>query len=253
MDGGENKVDKPVPLDPTAIAYLWMAVELNLNILIIGEGVNGLINFLAGFILDYRTVLDLRDDSRSNGRINYATLSAKSRDFRSIREKTIGIFPDRVIYETENGHVNDIFAMSRYGISFMAAARCGPCNNLVKSLLSKQFGVSNSNIHMLDIAVWAGSSGTVSKITEYKWLDRAEMIANKDRLASKRYSNMLIMGYGRVYSENLPESKVLKAYSRMNIVGKGGVRGELVARKLFVEDAMMAGAPINPESYYDIR
>jgi len=63
--------------DPYALAYLWIALELNYNILVLSKtDANEFIDALALFIPRYYTVLDLRKN-RSIDLINFTRIADK--------------------------------------------------------------------------------------------------------------------------------------------------------------------------------
>lgn len=244
-----------------ALSYLWVAMELNLNVLIMSNSLDTtrFTDSLSAFIPPYQTVIDTRKDHNvNNGRTNFARLLENGKGLFNGGTKTImGMMPDRVIAGNSVSETKNLFRVSKYGISFIASVNAD-CNSVhtVKMLQSKPFNISNNDMCMLDIVVAMKDDNTISRITEYKWVERAELIIREDDIASKRYSNMLIFDHGAI-NPDICASKVAKVYSRSNVVAIKEISNELSARAKFLSsvDKYVHGFHKHDPilMYYDIK
>ena len=151
--------------------------------------------------------------------------------------------PDRII-ERSTDSLGFLFDFPKYGTSFIASVGWDPHGrSIVKALRSRRFGVSASDINALDISIVLSDSEQICSITEYRWLERAEISTIERGFVLRSINNISIMSGGKFNGNNLQASKVIEAYARSNFVSKDCALMELDRRKGFLEKSVMGGNP----------
>lgn len=226
--------------DKSILAYAWMAIESNYNIIVFCNGEsNGFVDALSAFIPNYHLVLELsslRDplDRRMN--------------FHSARRIPYGFMPARII--SKNREISRLFSMSKYGTSFLAQLNGDFSNkSIVRKLKKSPFSIKDNQISALDISI-SIKSHAIKAMTEYKWLERAET------KSYNRFENMRMIEHGRMSRHSLENSKVMANYMRLNLVNMQEAIRELERRAEFlgtlVEKAAN-GTAHGIESYYETK
>ncbi|MGI0100188.1 MAG: hypothetical protein ACREBH_00470 [Candidatus Micrarchaeaceae archaeon] len=253
----------PLPgaeVDSSVLAYLWLALEANFNIIVASERCSAcIVRLISRFIAPYERTLDAIGGIGMMGDTNFTHVPSRAgiRMLAGIANKTI---PDRIIACCHSrSEVGRLFSMSRYGSSFIACIDSGFEGMLpVRSLESERFGVRSRDISLLDCIVFAGWDGnrcSVNALTEYSWLDRWE-IARTDRHL-KRYKNMGVVKEGALDFGNIGESKLARAYSDIHLTRKDDFVKELSGRSDFIKGlapSMPCGNWYNTVGmYFDVR
>lgn len=244
--------------DSAALSYLWMAIELDFNVIILAndqECADSISDALAAFVPAYATALEMpKPNGKLDRRLNFISMepSASEREMR----KAVGeLVPDLVIAK-ENSRIRDIFRIARQGTGFMATATGNfKGRHVVSMLQSGKFNVALKDISMLDISVLAerkDGNPCISSITEYKWLERDEIRHSTDPY--RLYRNARMITESKLNLEELPRSKLIEKYSKLNLVRGKDALGELLKRKAFIE-SLLSEPAIDKQvaMYYEIK
>jgi len=251
--------------DRKALAYIWIAVELGCNIIVFGENGADLERFVDAvsvFVPPHMNLMDLRTGRASDPRINFMGVIqtgklAPQRNQR-IAERYM---PDYVIStNVRNGELNDTFALSKHGVSFISQITGDFINMpIVKALQSRPFKVEKRNIQMLDLSVFIENEGNAIKlktITEYRWLCRAETVKYKEK-SMVEYSNMHIACNGNLDDGKALKSKVMGTYGRLSLFSEEETMEELHKRANFLSSLGDATQSVtghhSVEMYYEIK
>ncbi len=249
------------------LAYLWIAIESDYNVLVSAENdadADSFIESLSNFVPPYKTVIETNAGSPVfDKRINFLSLiQPKGASFADNMKFIQKQMPDRlIIRNVEKGNLDTIFSLSKEGISFTASIG----NNLigkqtVKLLQSNLFKVKPSNMQMLDISVILGKENgkyKIISITEYKWLDRGEIRAKEWEFIPKRYENIRILKDGKLNVSDILSSKVVRNYAKQNLISEEAVIDEIRSRSSLLDELITANfdgkKPNLMEMYYEIK
>jgi hypothetical protein len=242
--------------DPYALAYLWIALELNYNILVLSKtDANEFIDALALFIPRYYTVLDLRKN-RSIDLINFTRIADK-RESNINRAKAVcakflpkkaemakenlifSLMPDRILSNGDSP-TSALFRFSKFGISFTTSISGNFRNrSIIKLLKSKPYQIRGGDINALDISILLDGDKNglyISAITEYSWLERAEMRATDQAIIAKSFQNSRI-AYNRALDfDNAKKSKLAIEYARANLLDVESINEEIEKRAEFINN-----------------
>lgn len=245
--------------DPLSLAYLWIAIELNCSMVVFHrrEKAEGLIDGLGMLAPRYHTILDISRDSDVNSRINFMKMISKGRSngmpgILGLPKMLAGrhahraggamaaVMPDRVIDRSEDS-LGLLFGFAKYGVSFIASVGGDFYNrSIVRALRSGRFGIRPSDISAVDVSIMLDGSG-ICRITEYRWLERAEIKATERDFVPKSVYNISMMQNRQFNRDNAPISKVVEAYAESNFISKGYALKELEKRADFLKRAAMEG------------
>lgn len=242
-------------IDLRTLAYLWIAIEYDYNILILGrqKPARELVEGLSLFIPRYRTALDITRDNRAIGRINFSKATNAGRLGRAGVEMAIeAAKPDRLIAANAR-FLGMLFAYPKFGISFMGSIEgCDPSRGIVRALLARPYRISRSDINSLDISIVLDSAG-ISSITEYRWLEKAETSILEGRILAKNYRNAAIFRWGAPNPEQIGLSKVIESYAKSNLISVGYASNELDRRAEYLRRIGTGKQVLDPiERYYEI-
>lgn len=243
--------------DKEVLAYLWLALELNYNVLVLAKKAErrqagSFIDAISAFVPFHKTVLDLSAHTDRDRRINFLSINPKIKkgDTNLIINR---LMPDMIITKSAD-NLRNLFHNATYGINFIALLEGNFYNRqIVKMLQSKYFGVKKEDISMLDISVFLEAdkgSCKISAITEYKWLDRE--FKSKDP-SFKKFKNIQITN-GQ--TNNIRNSKLVENYCKSNLVSVDEAMEELTRRVEFLNDFIKESKnkEIRPiEMYYEIK
>jgi hypothetical protein len=253
--------------DKHILAYLWLAVEANYNILIFKPketDESSLTEAISTFIPHYRTAINMQEDKRSfDRRINHLNIvSEKKLSVKNQIDTIQKALPDYIIAKNlSKNYLDLLFSLSIYGTSSIISINFNPNNvQIVKMLKSKHFKVKEQHIPALDICLVlekAEDSYKISKMTEYKWLSKAEMVINQDNQIYKQYENMYVIQNGIFNLANIQSCKVMQNYSNLNLIDPEDAVKELEKRVNLLQelcDIYNAKKEVkSAEMYYEIR
>ena len=251
--------------DKMVLAYIWIATEMDYNIIVSSSNetaATSLIESITMFVPIFQKVIDIRyKGAVLDNKINFLNLVSKenygkTKQLEFIRET----MPDRIVVINPEKQMNKIFSLSLEGISFTASIKGDPTSmQLTKILASSPFKVNPQNLHMLDLSVILSSSNgaSISSITEYRWLEKGEIIPKDDEMISKRYANIKIIENGLLNSDQILNSKLIREYSKENLITKTEALDEIKRRAEFLDELCKTDfnkTGQNPlEMYYEIK
>lgn len=236
---------------PELLAYLWLAVETNHNLIISGAPASGKTSFLLAlnaFVPKYQRVITIEEDVNElkfhSNFMNSVSLQGSTVLGRaSTRDQVINALhlrPDRLIVgEIRGSETNEMLSGSNYGVPFMTTMHSsGNGQAILSRLQAKPMGVEPQILTMLDVSVFMRQEGLMSRkvesVLEYRWLSRDEI--SVDELDSGSEMKMLELGKNGAQNEDAIEgSKVVGAYMETHLVSLARCRKELKKRAEYLK------------------
>lgn len=236
---------------PELLAYLWLAIETNHNMIISGAPASGkttLLLALSAFVPKYQRVITIEEDVNElkfySNFINSVSLQGSTLGGRaSTRDQVINALhlrPDRLIVgEMRGREASELLSGSNFGVPFMSTMHSsGNGQAIIGRLQSKPMSVEPDTISMLDVSVFMRQCGLMSRrvesIMEYRWLVRDELGSGGNEAGSQL--EMLEVGRdGGLDEAALEGSKVIASYSGTHAVSMARARKELKSRAAFLK------------------
>ncbi|MEM3202315.1 MAG: ATPase, T2SS/T4P/T4SS family, partial [Candidatus Micrarchaeaceae archaeon] len=170
-------------VDLEAIAYLWLALDAGVNILIVGAPAAGKTTFLKAIselIPNYRRIISIETEANeikfSENYLNAINLKASTKGTSLVKEtiNALHMRPDQLIIgEIIGPEAKQVFSSGNYGIPFIATMHSNEGGDmLLHRLMAKPMEVELDSLHALNIAVFLDKEGKerkVKKICEYRW------------------------------------------------------------------------------------
>ncbi|MEM3572111.1 MAG: type II/IV secretion system ATPase subunit [Candidatus Micrarchaeaceae archaeon] len=234
------------------LAYLWLAIEAGLNIVVAGAPASGkttLLNALLSFVPKYNRILTVEEDVNEirfyPNAINVVSLyGSRYNGAVATKEQVINALrmrPERlVVGEIRAEETKELFAGANLGIPFMTTMHSNEDGlALLKKLLVKPMSVDPNALSALDLSVFTAQIGLAKRILsdayEYKWLSRAEAEASAEVIDDSNAVEITkVVGNGAINPEAIKESKVIGAYSARNGISKNSALRELKARQSYL-------------------
>ena len=239
---------------PELLAYIWLALETNHNILISGAPASGKTSMLLAlnaFVPRYQRVITIEEDVNElkfySNFMNSVSLQGSTIEGRaSVKDQVINALhlrPDRLIVgEIRGSEANEMLSGSNFGIPFMTTMHSsGNGQAVVNRLQAKPMGVESQILSMLDISIFMRQEGLMSRkvdsVVEYCWLSRDEI--GVDELNGGEQFRMLETGKdGALLPDTLERSKAMRAYSKAHLLSMARCRKELGKRAAFLKSML---------------
>lgn len=254
---GRNMGAENILLDGTAspdvIAYLWIALESRMNVIVSGgraSGKSALISALAGFLPRHSrlAVIGNRTDEPLPMGPLFCVASVDGSGYGNIDTgeqvaELLGTRPDRMIFgEVRGREAAALFSGANEGVPFITTVRSDEGGlSLPVMLNAKPICIGPVALSMLDLSVHMMRTDPetvhIASISEYLWLSRAETECGSDIGNGDSVEELPLLEYG-TFGKNLERSKVLKAYSRMMGVGIAYAVAEQKARADAIRKAL---------------
>lgn len=217
-------------LTPDIAAYLWLAIELNYNMIISGApsaGKTTMLTALASFLPRYVRIVSVEEDVNElkfhSNFINSINLQGNSNTEVNLKEQIINALhlrPDRLIIgEIRGAEAHDVFFGSNIGVPFMTTLHSQlDTKSLLYRLRSKPMSIEPNLLKSLDIAIFIShnqidNSRKIENISEYNWLAKGETLDDLNLPAVKILS---VAENGLSQIRGLKKSKVIKKYSEVH-------------------------------------
>jgi flagellar protein FlaI len=236
-------------------AYLWMAIDSGLNIIIAGSGGNGeaqLLFSLCPFIPRYEKAFvfgnGVEEMKYYSNFVNFVSKTSKTHEGelkRQIRAAP-SLNANRLILERAAGkETRELFWYANRGIPFLATIKASDEYDILKKL-KEEMAVAPNTLNMLDIALFMSqgpkSVWAVKSIFEYKWLSRTEYFVEEAKTAKEfEYKTTRIASDYSFDKELLERSKVVDSYSDANVISRKEAMAEYDKRNEFLKGAAQSG------------
>ena len=237
---------------PELLAYLWLAIETNHNIIISGAPASGKTSFLLAlnaFVPRYQRVITIEEDVNElkfySNFMNSVSLQGSTVLGRATtRDQVINALhlrPDRLIVgEIRGSETNEMLSGSNYGVPFMTTMHSsGNGQAVISRLQAKPMGVEPQILTMLDVSVFMRQEGLMSRkvdsVLEYRWLSRDEISVEELDTGSgmKMFESCKD---GLLDEKALEGSKVINAYMKTHLLSRAQCKKELKKRVEYLKD-----------------
>ncbi len=235
------------------IAYIWMAIECDLNIIISGapaSGKSSLLMSIVSLMPRYHRIISIEENINevmlSSNFINSVSLQGMTSkgkiDTKAQVINSLRLRPDRIIIgEIRGSETEELFSGANLGIPFITTMHSSENGiMLINKLISKPMNVQQGAISMLDISILMRqnmSSRKLHSISEYKWLMRGEItikdILDKTNLDAA-FNELPIVEESALNFKELKHSKVIEKYSKKNLISIAESIAELKKRTEFL-------------------
>ena len=269
LNGGKRmdirKLMQLKTVSPEILAYLWMAIDANLNIVISGAPASGktsLLMALHALMPGYQRVIAIEEDVnelRYGDFINVVSLQGSSLVGRpSIKDQVINslhLRPDRLIVgEIRGDEAKEVLSGSNLGIPFMTTMHStGSGQALLDRLRSRPMSVEEQLMSMLDISVFMRQRDIKTRIaeqvTEYTWLSRGEISVDEATKANGQCLFREIVANGIFNLAMAQDSKVISAYASARALTHSMATKELKKRATFLKSLLESDNNISVDDY----
>ncbi len=240
------------------LAYLWLAMESGLNIVIAGAPASGKTTFLTSilaFAKRYRRIIVIEEDVNEfkfyHNAINmvplYGTNSKSSVSTREQARNALRMRPEiMVIGEIRGDEAKELFGAANTGIQFLTTMHSNETGQaIIKRLLTKPMEVDDRLISQLDMSVYMredGLSRKVSNISEYRWLSRAEILEPEQNINdSDSVGISSIVENCTLNRQALRGSKAVLSFAKSHGISDKQAMKELDRRRAFLEGLCSEG------------
>lgn len=231
--------------DYDALAYVWLAINSGMNMMIAGPPASGkttMLSALFAFIPRVEKIVTIEEDVNElkvkldiNNSVGlYGSRQGRATNTREQVINALRLRPDRlVVGEVRGEETRELFAGANLGIPFITTMHSNAGGiEIVKKLMVKPMDVETRALSTLDLALYMRhvdlSKRVLENAYEYKWMSRAE--SEKPGVVIEESDSVEIaevLKDGRLAAEALPASKVVCAFSR-----KKGISTKLVLKEL---------------------
>ncbi len=231
-------------------AYLWMAVESGLNVIISGSPASGkttMLSALGPFMPWHAKLVTIEEDINELKfpapmlsvvalyGSRYGQISTRAQVLNALRMR-----PERIIIgEVRGEEAHELFAGANLGVPFMTTMHSSEEGvSILKKLLVKPMEVDPRSLSMLDISIYMRQQGLsercISGITEYRWLSRAETEEGVE-LENGDAVRLDAMPVGTL--SGMQESKVVATYAARKGISARRAMAEITKRASYLEKA----------------
>ncbi|MDE1810643.1 MAG: CpaF family protein [Candidatus Micrarchaeota archaeon] len=271
LNGGKRmdlrKLMELKTVSPELLAYIWLAIDSNLNIVVSGAPASGktsLLMALHALVPSYQRVIVIEEDVnelRYSSSINVVSLQGSSILGRTnLRDQIINslhLRPDRLIVgEVRGSETREVLSGSNLGIPFMTTMHSnGSGQALIDRLRSKPMSVEEQLISMLDVSVFMRQRDikhrVAEQLTEYLWLSRGEIGMEEAGAVENTYKVQEIPVSGPFDNALLQRSKVIQSYSSHMRVTQAATVKEFKKRATFLKALLESGGGVSAEDYLE--
>jgi type IV secretory pathway ATPase VirB11/archaellum biosynthesis ATPase len=237
--------------DSDMLAYLWLAMDSRMNIIIAGAPASGkttLLNSILAFTQRTKRIITIEEDVNefrfNSNVINIVPLYGSRLGKISTRSQVINAMRMRpeilVIGEIRDNETNELFSAAGIGVQFLTTMHSNDADMaILKKLTLKPMEVDSRALSMLDICVFMSQNiegkRHIEKISEYAWLSRAESEPNQNVMESGDSVEIQnVINDGKFDKKLFMLSKVISKYSDLFGLTKQNALKEFERRSSFL-------------------
>lgn len=238
---------------PDVLAYLWMAIDARLSVLISGSEFSGkrqLLFALSPFIPEHEKTLVFGNATKESKEYanfyNYVQSSGPDKRDPGINahlKSALEVGADRVILtklmDNEGKH---LFACACMGIPFITTVEHqSNQSDIISKLMAKPFSIPSNVVNMLDLCVLMKNGNDsiwkIDGIAEYRWLSRTEIwLDEAEKLKDFEFKVTNIVENGVLNRDALKGSKVLYEYCNAYFASPKEAMDEFEERRKYLDE-----------------
>ena len=239
-------------MDMETIAYLWIAIDAGMNIIISGSPASGKTTMLGSLsrlipqtcksviIEEEIDELDIND-----GIQNTVSLRGKNQGISNTRSQMINALrmrPDwMIVGEIRGEETKDLFAGANIGIPFLTTMHSNSDGlSAIKKLMVRPMSVEPGSISMLDLCIYMRQNGInsriISSIMEYMWLSKAEIENGTPLENGDSVEGRIICSEGKTSRNTIMGSKALSYFSSRKKITMNAAKSEVAKRIAFLKE-----------------
>ncbi len=248
---GVKKVVSNGTASPELLAYIWLALDSRLNIIIAGAPASGkttLLSSLISLIPRYNKIVIIEDETNeleNSAFVNAVSIYSSKKGITQEQQviNALRMRPDRLIVgEIRGKEAREMFSGSNLGIPFMTTMHSNEGGlSILRRLSVQPMSVEASALSMLDLAIYMKqtevSRRRIDIVYEYSWLSRGEIdgtqgidVGNVDKVSIEE-----IAKNGLIDLEKLKDSKVIGRFAYKNGLSRKKAIEELKKRAEFIK------------------
>ena len=242
------------------LAYLWLALESKMNIVISGAPASGkttLLIALLSFVPRYCKVITIEEDVNElkfypnvmstvslQGSRYGNSIGTKEQVINSLRMR-----PDMlVVGEIRGAETKELFSAANLGIPFMTTMHSNDGGiSIIKRLMTRPMSVEPEAISSIDISLQMShkdlESRQIGEMTEYSWLSRAEILEGGVQVGDDMVKLDPILTNSSINPRAIADSKVIQKYSKITGASKAEALKEHRRRSEFLSKLISQGKP----------
>jgi len=240
-------------LSVEALAYVWLALDSGVNMVISGAPASGkttMLGAIASLIPHYSKLVTVEEEINelrfSEPVFNVVSLYGSKYGATNTRAQVINALrmrPDRIIVgEIRGEEARELFAGANLGIPFITTMHSGEDGlSVIKKLMIRPMAVEPRALSMLDVCIYMKQNGIrercVSSISEYRWLSRAETERGVETGDGDSVESSVVARDGATTEEAVSSSKAFLRYSSANGLSSRAAARELGRRIAFLRSS----------------
>jgi type IV secretory pathway ATPase VirB11/archaellum biosynthesis ATPase len=235
---------------PEVLAYLWLAMDSQCNLVISGAPASGKTTTmlaLCSFMPRVQRIITVEEDMSEldlhSGFMNSVNLKGSNIfNHASVKEQVVNALhmrPDRLLIgEVRSDETREVFFGANVGVPFMTTMHSSSDGiGVISRLQARPMSVEQSTLSMLDLSIFMRQADSgrrvIDSITEYKWLSRNETDMNASDLRELEMLNLV--SNSTLDMRRLSDSKIMLKYARIRMMSVPSAIKELKMRAAFLE------------------
>ncbi len=226
------------------LAYVWMALDMSLNIVLAGAPAAGkttLLRAICSFIPRFDRVITIEEDVSELSGFGefYNVVRLKGSTFKghtSIEKQVLNslhLRPDRIIVgELRGKEAKEVMFGANIGIPFITTIHSNSAEDAITRLKTKPMNVEDSLISMVDVVIFLKKERDerrIESIVEYRWGKDADTSNQMNEYETSR-----IFWKGKCIIEELQKSKMIERFASLEFTTKKKAVAEINKRTMYL-------------------
>jgi len=257
---GIKKLMESTDISVDELAYIWMALDSSLNIIMAGAPASGkttLLKAICSFIPRFERIIIIEEDINELSGFGefYNVVNLKGSSFKnhiSLEKQVLNslhLRPDRLIVgELRGKEAREIMFGANIGVPFITTMHSNSAEEAITRLKTKPMSVENSLISMIDLVIFLKREQNkrgIESIIEYRWGKDADTIN-----PIKEYEAHTIFWKDKQGLEELRNSKVIEKFATLEFITKKKAIDEMIKRSKYLSK-ILGISEISEDKYID--
>ena len=246
---------------PEILSYLWLAIENGNNLLFYSEtetSKNHVLVDFANFIPTWKRLLavNMENNELKKRRTTASLTTNKNYSFNELKNLIHFDIDALILPDIHKRNMQNFIQLCNYGLSLLAT--CDVLNTykpLITQMRDKPIRLQLNDISLIDLAIFIKRNkegfDRIHSITEYNWLNKAEIDYNSENNFENHFKTKRILENDLLDANKFKDSKVIKSYSDSYLITKNDCLDELDKRTEFLKS--VENAPYLANKYFEIE